>query len=125
MMLNTLVNGFRKMVSSSLAGESEAGSWPSEFTIIDVRSAGEFSCDHVEGAINIEYDRIGKGIAKACANKHRRIYLYCRSGGRASMARSELIKLGYTDTYNAGNLRGMKKILERTKAQAEKSESAQ
>jgi hypothetical protein len=37
------------------------------------------------------------------------------------MARSELIELGYTDTYNAGNLRGMKKVQERTKAQAEKS----
>jgi phage shock protein E len=117
-MFKNLISVFQRMIPS--ASNVEAESWPSEFTIIDVRSAGEFSGDHVEGAINIEHDRIGKGIAKVCAGKHRRIYLYCRSGGRASMARSELIKLGYTDTYNAGNLRGMKKILERTKAQAMK-----
>ena len=81
------------------------------FTIIDVRSADEFAGCHIDGAINIEHTRIKAEIAKAVPEKNRRIYVYCRSGGRAGMARAELLKLGYTDVHNAVNGDGMKKIL--------------
>ena len=84
---------------------------PMSFTIIDVRSADEFAGGHIDGAINIEHTRIKAEIAKAVADKNRRLYVYCRSGGRAGMARAELLKLGYTDVHNAVNGDGMKKIL--------------
>lgn len=110
-----------KQLLARWLGDAGPENLPAKFVVIDVRSAAEFGDDHVEGAVNLEYSRIAQGIAKVCPDKHQRIYLYCRSGGRASMAQAELARLGYADIYNAGNSRKMQAILDRTRAQHQKS----
>ena len=48
--------------------------------LIDVRTAEEFSADHVTGATNIEFQQIVPQVSKLGIAKQDPIRLYCRSG---------------------------------------------
>ncbi len=71
---------------------------------IDVRSAEEFSEGHLEGAILIPHDEIDAGIRKLDLSSDTPIYLYCRSGRRAGMARDRLHELNYNTVINVGGI---------------------
>ena len=79
--------------------------------VVDVRTPGEFAGGHIEAAVNIPYDVIGRKIGSYATDKDRTIILYCRSGARASAAEKSLIQAGYTQVVNAVSLRKMHKIL--------------
>lgn len=79
--------------------------------IIDVRTAGEFSGRHIEGAINIPFDVMGPEIGKHETNKERPIIVYCRSGARSFVAQKELKRNGYTQVVNGGSLHYLRKKL--------------
>lgn len=79
--------------------------------VIDVRSPGEFSGGHIEGAVNIPYDVISSEIGKLLRNKDKAVVLYCHSGARAAAAKKSLVQAGYTHVVNAFTLRHMRKIL--------------
>ena len=68
--------------------------------VVDVRTETEYNTKHIQGAINIPYDK----ISSIDAAKDKEIILYCRSGSRAETAAKELISLGYTKVYNLGSL---------------------
>jgi len=80
--------------------------------VVDVRSPGEFSGGHIDGAVNIPYNVIAREIKKHTFKKDRPIILYCHSGMRASAAKRSLVQMGYTQVVNASTLRKMRKILE-------------
>ncbi|MYM64095.1 rhodanese-like domain-containing protein [Pseudomaricurvus sp. HS19] len=69
---------------------------------IDVRSAGEWQSGHLEQALHVPHTEIGDRIADITADKDAPIYLYCRSGRRAGVAKEALEKLGYTNVTNVG-----------------------
>lgn len=71
--------------------------------LIDVRTPEEFSREHAEGAINLPLDEIQNGILPD-VNKDEVIKLYCRSGGRASVAENILRKNGFINLDNLGGL---------------------
>jgi phage shock protein E len=71
---------------------------------IDVRSATEYSQQHVEQALNIPYTEISEGIAELGTDKDAVIYLYCRSGRRSGIAKDTLDSLGFTQVLNVGGL---------------------
>jgi phage shock protein E len=74
-------------------------------TIIDVRTAQEFSGGHIEGAINIPYDQIDVGIRSIKGlTKEAPILLYCRSGRRSAIARESLEKLGFRRVLDGGGM---------------------
>ena len=75
--------------------------------IIDVRSSGEFEDGHVEGALNIDISDVMQGTLPD-VSKDTPIILYCRSGGRASLAKQILESAGFTDVTNGGGLLDMK-----------------
>ena len=76
--------------------------------LIDVRSEEQFSDDHIEGAINIDWDDVD-GLIKAIGDdKNRPVVLYCRSGNRSGKAIVQLELLGYTHLYNATGLEALK-----------------
>ena len=81
--------------------------------VIDVRTVQEWDKDHLEGAVLIPYDQIGEKIGAVVKNKSQRIYLYCRTGHRASIAKEALEKLGYKDIINLGPLEDAAKNLKR------------
>ncbi|MEI7664047.1 MAG: rhodanese-like domain-containing protein [Bacteroidota bacterium] len=71
-------------------------------TIIDVRTAEEFSSGHIAGAINIDFqsDEFEANIGKL--DKNRSYLVYCHSGHRSSGAASMMKKMGFKSIKNLG-----------------------
>lgn len=63
--------------------------------ILDVRSKEEFQQGHIQGAINISYDRLENENVLLNAHKNNTIIVYCRSGRRAQVAYQILHKKGF------------------------------
>ena len=77
--------------------------------LIDVRTASEYSANHIEGAINIDVTEIlslkGElGYNNRNISKNTVLILYCRSGNRSLQAANKLIELGYTNVYDLGSI---------------------
>lgn len=71
--------------------------------LIDVRSPEEFNSGHAEGAINFDVQRLMQGEMPDLA-KDAKLKLYCRSGGRAELAKNILKQYGFSDVENLGGL---------------------
>ena len=74
--------------------------------VVDVRSPGEFASGHVEGAVNIPVQELGRRLDE-CGAKDRPIILYCHSGMRAASAQSTLKRAGFSNVVNAGTMHGV------------------
>jgi phage shock protein E len=81
--------------------------------VIDVRTVQEWNNGHLEGAVLIPYDQIDEKIGAVVKDKSQKIYLYCRSGHRAGIAKESLEKLGYKDIINLGSVEDAAKNLKR------------
>ena len=79
--------------------------------LIDVRTPAEYAGGHVPGALNINFDKIGTGIAEITTDKDQAIHLYCKSGRRAGFAKQALEQIGYSHVVNSG---GINDVLQRT-----------
>ena len=79
--------------------------------VIDVRSTGEFSSGHIEGAICIPHNVISRDMAQHEKNKTNTIIVYCHSGARSGAAKRSLEGAGYTHVINGESLHRMRKIL--------------
>ncbi|MGH1471859.1 MAG: rhodanese-like domain-containing protein [Cellvibrionaceae bacterium] len=78
---------------------------------IDVRTDKEWNSGHLDGAIHIPHTEITGKIVSLTDDKNAPIKLYCRSGGRAGMAKKELEKMGYNNVTNVGGLKDAKKVV--------------
>jgi len=90
-----------KKKREALASKISAGA-----KVIDVRSKGEFSGGHYDGAVNIPVDTLSSKV-KSLGNKDAPIVVYCASGARSSQAASMLKSAGFSDVTNAGGLGNM------------------
>ncbi len=72
--------------------------------LIDVRTESEYNENHLDGAINLNYETIEKTIVTKVKEKDKPIVVYCRSGQRSSVAKSKLVELGYTNVYDLGSI---------------------
>lgn len=89
------MDGFRKVVDN-----------PQGALIVDVREPKEFAAGHVPGAINVP-----RGVIEFKIWKHvgfpdktdydKKMYLYCKTGGRCTMAAKSLQDLGFTNVTTA------------------------
>jgi len=100
MNIKTLVCIVSLVLASVVTSIALAG----DITWVDVRTADEFKQQHVEGAVNIPYEKIDAGITNLGLEKDSAIYLYCKSGHRAGIAKESLDALGYTAVVNVGGL---------------------
>lgn len=96
---------------SSVRGENSAP--PPESLVIDVRSEAEWREGHLENAILIPHDRIEADIAGLTADKGARLFLYCRSGRRSSIAVKSLTRSGYRNLVNLGTMENASRVLGR------------
>ncbi len=71
-----------------------------EHVLIDVRTAGEFSGGHIEGALNIPVQELAQRIAEVPEGVP--IVVYCRSGNRSGQATRILQQAGYGEIYDLG-----------------------
>lgn len=86
---------------------------------IDVRTAGEFNDGHLEAAVNIPHGDIVTAIPGLVQDKDATIYLYCRSGNRAGIARRALVAEGYTNVTNLGGLNDAREFFAKQPTEAE------
>jgi rhodanese-related sulfurtransferase len=70
--------------------------------IVDVRTPGEFASGHPTKAINVPLNSMAT-LPKKIKDKDAEIVLCCASGMRASAAKQNLEKMGYTKVINAGS----------------------
>ncbi len=94
-------------------GDTDAAkqAWPmidSGALLVDVRSKQEFDEGHLDGAINIEWDKTDDLIAAIGDDKQRQVVFYCRSGNRAGKSILELNSKGYTNIFNATGIEALK-----------------
>jgi len=76
--------------------------------LIDVRTPEEFADGHIDGAINIPYEETDALAAAIGADKQRPVVVYCRSGHRAGLAKTELEKEGFGNIFNASGYEALK-----------------
>ncbi len=77
----------------------------SDFVLLDVRTAGEFSQGHIKGAINITHTEIVNRLSEI--PKDKKIIIYCRSGRRAGVAANALKKNGFHKLFHLdGDMNG-------------------
>ena len=72
-------------------------------TVIDVRSAGEFTAGHLPKAVNIPLSEIETVIGRKVSDKGRLLLLHCQSGVRSREAVKRLKALGYANSFNLGS----------------------
>lgn len=77
--------------------------------LVDVRTTKEYVSEHAVGATNLALDDIKKGTMPNI-DKNKLIYVYCRSGKRATEAKTLLEKAGYTNVINLGGLNDWVKL---------------
>ena len=78
----------------------------SDYLILDVRTAQEYSEKHIPGAINIPNETIGTEDIPELPDKEQLILVYCRSGNRSKQASEKLVKQGYTNIVEFGGING-------------------
>ena len=59
--------------------------------LLDVRTEEEFNLGHIPNAINISHDLLLNNLSPLNEYKEKNIYVYCRSGARASLIINELL----------------------------------
>lgn len=76
--------------------------------IIDVRTPQEFAAGHIDGAVNIPFDRIGQGIQSIKGlKKDSTILVYCRSGRRSGIAKTTLEQRGFKQILDGGGMESL------------------
>lgn len=85
---------------------------PEGSVLLDVRGKQEYELAHIKGAVNIPHTQVAEKIGSLVKNKSTPVFIYCRSGKRADIARKSMEKLGYTNIINLGGFSDASKVLE-------------
>ena len=67
---------------------------------LDVREAKEYKSGHIPGAMHISRGLLEFKIGKKIPDKNALIVVYCKTGGRGSLATNNLVKMGYKNVKN-------------------------
>lgn len=76
--------------------------------LVDVRTPVEFDGGHLQYATNIDFNSPDFKTKIARLDKHKPVYLYCRSGNRSGKAADTLQALGFHAYYNIGGFEQLK-----------------
>ncbi|MDL2143444.1 thioredoxin domain-containing protein [Flavobacterium tructae] len=67
--------------------------------ILDVRTPEEFESNHIENAVNVNWNSEDFETKVAAYDKSKPVFVYCLSGGRSKKAAAKLNELGFTTIY--------------------------
>jgi rhodanese-related sulfurtransferase len=62
---------------------------------LDVRDPGEFSAGHLPGAVNVSRGTLEFNVFGKIPDQSAKIYVYCKTAGRSTLATKTLNDLGY------------------------------
>ena len=75
-----------------------------EVVVVDVRTREEYDGGHIENAVLIPNESIGREMPEALPDKEATLLIYCRSGRRSKDAAQKLLALGYQSVYDFGGV---------------------
>ncbi|BFM42184.1 thioredoxin domain-containing protein [Flavobacterium sp. CFS9] len=67
--------------------------------ILDVRTPEEFESNHIDHAVNVNWNGDDFTAKVAAYDKSKPVFVYCLSGGRSKKAAAKLNELGFTSVY--------------------------
>ena len=68
--------------------------------VLDVRTPGEFQSEHLENAINVDYEGSNFEGEVQKLDKSKTYAVYCRSGRRSGLATEIMAKVGFKSIFN-------------------------
>lgn len=68
--------------------------------ILDVRTPGEYSGEHLDKAINIDWNGDDFVANTEKFDKSKPVFVYCKVGGRSKQASDKLHELGFKEVYD-------------------------
>ena len=71
-----------------------------KLTILDIRTASEYSAGHIKDAINIDFYSKAFKYKLSLLDKDKTYPLYCRTGNRTSKALAYFKELGFKKVYH-------------------------
>jgi len=71
-----------------------------DFVIIDVRTPGEFTEEHIENATNIDFYSEAFRDMLNNLDKNKTYLIYCQVGGRSGSALGIMAELNFKEVYN-------------------------
>jgi len=71
--------------------------------VLDVRTPGEFSQGHIQGAMNIDVEATTFDSEIAKLDKTKTYAVYCHSGNRSGVATQAMANAGFTHLFNLEN----------------------
>jgi len=101
--VNEMVAKAKAAVKSVPADEVKAAVEKKEkVVLLDVRDPNEFAAGHLPGAVSVSRGLLEWRIWSAVPDQNAKIFVYCRTGGRATLATKVLNDLGYKNALLAG-----------------------
>uniref|UniRef100_B8DIQ1 Rhodanese domain protein n=1 Tax=Nitratidesulfovibrio vulgaris (strain DSM 19637 / Miyazaki F) TaxID=883 RepID=B8DIQ1_NITV9 len=91
-----LVGGWRNVTPQEAATVIGQRANDEAFMVLDVRTPGEFSEGHLQGARNIDFTSPEFRDRVRSLNRNRTYLVYCRSGNRSGKALEVFRELGFT-----------------------------
>jgi thioredoxin len=67
--------------------------------ILDVRTPEEFGSEHIDNAVNVNWNSDDFAAKAESYDKSKPVFVYCLSGGRSKKAAAKLQELGFTTIY--------------------------
>jgi rhodanese-related sulfurtransferase len=71
-----------------------------DFVLLDVRTPEEYKRGKLTGSINVGVNEVGQKVQSIIPDHSKKIFVYCLSGARSTVAVEIMRKLGYTNTFN-------------------------
>lgn len=71
-----------------------------DFVVMDVRTPGEYTPEHLEGAINRNYNGAGFDSLLNLLPRHKTYVLYCQSGGRSGNTYIKMLSMDFPHVIN-------------------------
>ena len=94
---------YQRFTAVRISGTDARGLVADGALLVDVRSGGEFSGGHIEGAVNIPIQELS-GRMEELGDKEDQIVVYCQSGGRSAMANRLLERNGFSKVHDMGGI---------------------
>lgn len=71
-----------------------------DFCVMDVRTPAEYDPEHLEGAINRNYNGAGFDSLLGLLPRHKMYVLYCLGGGRSGATFNKMVSMGFPNVIN-------------------------
>ncbi len=111
-MIKKLLAGFASLfMTSAVTSPATANQ---DITILDVRTPQEFADNHIQGAVNVDFNSPNFKDEVAKLDKAKAYKLYCRSGNRSGQALKIMTAMAFTNVENLGAMGAAAKKLQQS-----------